>query len=392
VSAGVCTCGRALFSRADGTPICSVCLNEPGPGSCKCDPVPGSVGDADPVPGPVGEADPVAAVLGVGGVRAAPPETDGGEADGELAGLARLAASYAPVNWAAAWKDQPPDVDWLLEPVLEAGTINVMFAKPATGKSLLALEWSLNLTRQGRTVVYLDDENRVRDLVERLQAFGAEPGELDRLVLYSFAGLPPLDRPVGGLHLLAVAVTAGAHLVVLDTTSRMVAGGENDADTFLQLYRCSLAPLKRRGITVLRLDHPGKDSDRGQRGSSAKDGDADTIWRLTEEKDGLRYKLHRDKSRTSHGGDADLTARRRYGPLRHEITVADKDREQTAVGQLCGQLDRLGVPPSAGRDRCRTALNEAGIAVGNDLLAEVVRLRKFGLNRPGQDLSAGDSS
>ena len=228
--------------------------------------------------------------------------------------------------------------------------------------------------------------------MERLQAFGAEPAELDRLMLYSFAGLPPLDRGVGGMHLVALAVTAGADLVVLDTTSRMVAGSENDADTYLQLYRCSLAPLKRRGITVLRLDHPGKDTDRGQRGSSAKDGDADTIWRLTEETGDLRYKLHRDKSRSSHGGGSDLTARRRYGPLRHEISVPEKPREKTAVEQLRGQLDRLGVPPSAGRDRCRTALNEAGIAVGNALLTEVVRLRKYGLPCPGQDQSDRDSS
>jgi hypothetical protein len=270
--------------------------------------------------------------------RATPPGDD----------VSGLATRYTPVDWAAAWKDQPPDVDWLLEPVLETGTINVLFAKPATGKSLLALEWSLTLVRQDRTVVYLDDENRIRDLVERLQAFGAEPGELGRLVLYSFAGLPPLDRGIGGMHLVALAVTAGADLVVLDTTSRMVAGGENDADTFLQLYRCSLAPLKHRGITVLRLDHPGKDTDRGQRGSSAKDGDADTIWRLTEEKDGLRYGLHRDKSRSSHGDGANLTLHRRYGPLRHEISVPDGARVRTAAEQLSGQLDRLGVPPAPG--------------------------------------------
>jgi hypothetical protein len=307
-------------------------------------------------------------------------------------GLAVFAARYTPVDWAAAWKGQPPEVDWLLEPVLEAGTVNVLFAKPATGKSLLALEWSLTLARQGRTVVYVDDENRVSDLVERLQAFGADPAELDRLVLYSFAGLPPLDRSVGGMHLVALAVTAGADLVVLDTTSRMVAGSENDADTFLQLYRCSMAPLKRRGITVLRLDHPGKDTDRGQRGLSAKDGDADTIWRLTEDKDGLRYRLHRDKSRSSHGDGADLTAHRRYSPLRHEITVPDKAPEKTALGQVCGQLSALGVPPSAGRDRCRTALNEAGIPISNALLNDVVRHRKYGCNCPGQDQSAGDSS
>lgn len=288
-----------------------------------------------------------------------------------------LAARYVPVDWETAWKAQPDFVEWLIEPFLEAGTVNALFAKAGTGKSLLALEWALRLARDERTVVYIDDENRVSDVVERLQAFGAVPSELSRLLLYSFAGLPPLDTPAGGAHLLALADAVGAALVVLDTTMRMVEGEENDADTFQQLYRCSLVPLKSRGITVLRLDHPGKDENRGQRGSSAKDNDVDTVWRMTEQTQGRAYRLHREKNRTGHAGDSgDVHVERRYAPLRHEWTCPDSGREKGLVGQLAGQLDRLGVPPSAGRDRCRTVLNEAGIPISNALLADVVRYRK----------------
>jgi hypothetical protein len=161
-----------------------------------------------------------------------------------LAELARIASRYAAVNWHDAWKAQPAEIEWLIEPFLEAGTVNALFGPPGTGKSLLTLEIALRLVREGRTIVYVDDENRVNDLVERLQAFGATPGELDRLQAYSFAGLPPLDTTGGGLHLLAIAATANAHLVVLDTTSRMVQGKENDADTYLQLYRHTMIPLK----------------------------------------------------------------------------------------------------------------------------------------------------
>lgn len=287
--------------------------------------------------------------------------------------LAQIASRYTPVDWTEAWGGQPAETDWLFEPVLETGTVNALFAKPGTGKSLLALEIALALVRRGRTVVYVDDENRIVDLVERLQAFGASPAELGRLRLYSFAGLPALDTPLGGAHLLALAATGEAALVVLDTTTRMVAGRENDADTFLQLYRCSLVPLKSRGITVLRLDHPGKDGDRGQRGSSAKDGDVDTIWKMTEVTKGLKYTLHRDKSRSGHGDAEDLILRRHYEPLRHEWTCPDS----SPMDKIIGQLSQLQVPPSAGRDRCRTALAKAGIPVSNDLLTAVVRKRKL---------------
>lgn len=369
------------------------------PGSCRCEPVP----SADEPGGVPEAADPeAAAVLEVAALGAdddegwPPPEDeppgDDAAGPGGLAdhpGLAAIAAKYTPVDWGTAWKNQPEEVQWLIEPILEAGTVNVLFAKVDTGKSLLALELSLRLVRDGHTVVYVDEENRVTDVVDRLKAFGAEPGELDRLLFFSYAALPSLDTVTGGVHLLAVAVAAGASLVILDTTTRMVQGRENDSDTFLALYRCSLVPLKSRGITVLRLDHPGKDEARGQRGSSAKDGDCDTIWRLTEVVKNLKYRLRREKNRSGHAPDSgDLAVERRYDPVRHPWAVPDRSAEKEAVGQLCGQLDRLKVPPSAGRDRCRAALNEAGIPISNDLLAEVVRQRRFA---PDSSRTAGQS-
>lgn len=296
---------------------------------------------------------------------------------------------YTSVDWHKAWENQMDEVDWLIEPVLETGTVNVLFAKVSTGKSLLALEWSLRCVRAGYTVVYVDEENSVRNVVERLKAMGAGPGELDRLMFYSFAGLPALDTSAGGTDLLAIVEAAGANLVILDTTTRMVQGKENDSDTFFQLYRCSLQPLKARGITVLRLDHPGKDETRGQRGSSAKDGDCDTIWRLTETTQGLKYRLHREKNRLNRAPDAGtLEITRSYSPLRHSWPLPGQNGARTEIQRFCGQLDRLQVPPSAGRDRCRTALNEAGIAISNDLLSEVVKQRRFA---PDSSADSSDS-
>lgn len=294
-----------------------------------------------------------------------------------------IAAMYQPVDWREAWKGQPEDIDWLHDPWLERGTVNALFSPPGVGKSLLTLEVCLGLVRAASTVVYVDDENRIADLVERLQDFGATPDELDRLVMYSFAGLPPLDTDRGGLHLLALAEAAGADLIVLDTTSRMVAGKENDADTFIQLYRCSLVPLKGQGRTVLRLDHPGKDVEKGQRGSSAKAGDVDTIWKLTREGP-LNYRLDRLKSRSGHGPEV-INLGRRYAPLRHVWTCPD----DAAQNKIIGQLSDLGVPEDAGRGRCRAALKEAGIKVGNTQLEAAIRQRK---TAPGSSRAVGQVS
>ncbi len=266
-----------------------------------------------------------------------------------------FADKYTRVNWHSAFRSQPDEVDWLFPPLLEKGTINALFGKPGTGKSLLALNIVLELVRDGKTVAYFDDENRVEDIVERLKNFGASPGELDTLHMYSFAGLPPLDGTEGGEHLAGLAEHHKADLVVLDTTTRMVSGDENAANTFLQLYRCSLVPLKSRGITVLRIDHPGKDDHRGQRGSSAKSGDVDTIWRLFYESDGM-LALEREKSRSGHG-EAWIGVKRTEKPvLRHDWEALDHMPVTTEIEDWGARFDRWGVPRDAGRPALREEL------------------------------------
>jgi 5S rRNA maturation endonuclease (ribonuclease M5) len=293
-------------------------------------------------------------------------------AGGDEAGLAGIAGKYQPVNWHEAWSAQPAEVDWLVPGFIEAGTYAVLFAKAGTGKSLIILEVAADLAARGVTVLYIDDENRLVDVVERLQDMGREPGDLDRLRLYSFAGLPALDTPAGGQALEALAVAAGARLVILDTTSRMISGRENDADTFLQMYRCSIMPLRGRGIATLRLDHPGKDASKGQRGSSAKDGDVDHIWWL--EASGARgtFRLADEKGRTRHAEPA-FTIRRLSRPLRHEWKAAGPGDGNS----LARQLDDLGVPRDAGREKARAALHAAGVKAGTDDLRAALHARKL---------------
>jgi hypothetical protein len=77
--------------------------------------------------------------------------------------------------------------------------------------------------------------------------------------------------------------------------ARLVEGSENDADTYRNLYRFTLQPLKAMGITVLRIDHAGKDTGKGQRGSSAKNDDVDIVWQLKEDSHGVTLHLERQR-------------------------------------------------------------------------------------------------
>lgn len=307
----------------------------------------------------------------------------------EREAAAQISADFPALDWQAVWESAPDEIPWIVEPLIERGRLYAFFSPAKVGKSLLLLEIAAALAA-GRTilgnpgappmrVLYVDMENTAADLVERLTAYGYGPHDLKNLIYQSFPRLSALDSPLGGEQLRALAIHHEAELVVIDTVSRVIKGKENDSDTFHALYRYALAPLKGRGITVIRLDHAGKDEAKGQRGSSGKDSDVDAIWKMTKAgSTGLL--LERTASRTRHGPDR-ITLKRRFSPLRHEID-GEASYDQDAGGGDIGiiatitHLARLGVPLNAGRDVCRKALTGDGIKVGNGTLAAAVKQRK----------------
>lgn len=177
-----------------------------------------------------------------------------------------------------------------------------------------------------------------------------------------------------------LVASSKAQFVVIDTACRFVDGEENSNDTWQDLYRHTLAPLKKRHCTVLRLDHCGVDSTKA-RGGSAKRDDVDVEWRLevTGGKAGEHaVTLRCAKQRQPHyPGHVSLT--RTTSPLAHTMTATALDGADSGIDQVAAcmdTLDALGVPATAGRERAREALRGIGWRGSNDTLGEAVRLRK----------------
>jgi hypothetical protein len=205
------------------------------------------------------------------------------------------------------------------------------------------------------------------------------------LTYASFPPIRPLDTAGGGADLMAMVQEVEAHVVCLDTVSRFISGPENDADTWLSLYRHTLLPLKRAGIASVRLDHMGKDGERGARGSSAKTQDVDHVWELRAQGGGTLV-LKRTHTRTGIGPDAFVIVRQaqmdgnsyRPGCTRHVLMEYDR-MEQAAEGTvewLIQKIDDLGLPNDAGNPRTIAALAHAQIKIGKDKIATAVRMRK----------------
>ncbi|MFI5687847.1 AAA family ATPase [Streptomyces sp. NPDC051636] len=314
----------------------------------------------------------------------------------------RAAFGSGPSHLTSAFVDWDPffatnfgQVELLPGKLLAPGQQITIVGDGKAGKSLLVQEWLWRMAtgqsflgdrpQPPVSVLYVDAENGHQDIQERFLSYGGGPGRMGLLTYASFPPIRPLDTAGGGADLMQMVKEVEAQVVCLDTVSRFISGPENDADTWLSLYRHTLLPLKRAGIASVRLDHMGKDGERGARGSSAKTQDVDHVWELRAQGGGTLL-LKRTHTRTGIGPDAFVIVRQaqkdgnsyRPGCTRHVLMDYDH-MEQAAEGTvewLVQRIDDLGLPNDAGNPRTIAALAHAQIKIGKDKIAAAVRMRK----------------
>lgn len=284
---------------------------------------------------------------------------------------------FQPLDWAEL--EKAPTVEPVIPDLLYKGESGSLVAQGGTGKSLLMFDISVSLAL-GRPVlgapaanptkvVYLDMENPRGALVARLRSMGLDlPDVPDRLMFLSFPSLAPLDTPEGGRMLAAAAQLHEPELIVLDTISRLVEGKEDSADTWRDLYRYTMLPLRAQGRTVLRLDHQGHDTAKGARGSSAKRDDVDVAWIMKRSGNNIELKL--DKGRGLHHPEK-VELYRHQKPLRHLPAVAGGK-----VGECLEALDRLGVPLNTTRDEAASILRTNSYQFSNGVVGAALKARR----------------
>jgi hypothetical protein len=192
------------------------------------------------------------------------------------------------ISWGAAFAQTTEDRQWIIEGMVRQGDNVAVAGPPGSGKSLFFLNAAAHLAIGDEVVgfsrcdpmnvLYLDHENNRDDITLRLTDMGFHAEQLDRLRYASFPTLDPLDTRQGGRQLHRLTHALDADVLIIDTISRFVDGDENAADTWQNLYRHTIAPLKAVGRTVIRLDHTGRDESKDARGSSAKRDDPDAVW------------------------------------------------------------------------------------------------------------------
>lgn len=308
---------------------------------------------------------------------------------GSSSELGALGDTATPVDLRQLMSSEPPEQEWLVEPLLLARKLTSIVSKRGVGKSLLALDIVARLATGQATldqspsepvhIVYIDQEMGPDDLWGRLSDLGWDPDNplfdtlVDNLHYYQLVDLPPLDTRDGGEALENIVSSHDACLVVIDTVSRVIEGNEDSSDTFRNMFRHSLTRFKRAGVTMLLLDHLGKDASRGSRGSSGKEDALDVVWQLkTTSNEGLQ--LDCTKSRPG-GIPQRVTVMREHhnGILNHVVPTAFvPDR----ILELMERIDQLGLPVGAGTPTVQKALQEVGEGRRRTDIAAAVRFRK----------------
>lgn len=295
------------------------------------------------------------------------------------------------IDWHALWEEDDEE-DWILEPLIAKRRGIVIYSPPKVGKSLFSLEMAVHISigdswlgvniDAPHNVLYVDYENDPRgDTRSRLQAMGYGPDDLTNLKMLSFPSLDGLDTAKGAQQLLAACRVYGCDIVIIDTISRAVDGDENENDTWLAFYRQTGLLLKQNEITMVRLDHTGKDESKGQRGGSAKSGDVDAIWKLSKiTDDGSKLQLKLDDARMQITERTLILDRVNDPHLFHKVAGAGQMAAWDAkVNEIIEILDDHDADKSIGRGKARDLLKAIGVSASNDVLTEAIRQRK---NRP----------
>lgn len=290
------------------------------------------------------------------------------------------------INWDQFWTQTHDDEQWIAWPLIPRGRTVSLYAPAKAGKSTILLavitaaitgQQPLGNNTHPQTpcnILYLDYEMSTADLHERLTQLGYGPGsDLTRLHYALLPTIPALDTPEGGQHLHNLATSLNVDAVVVDTIGRAVQGEENSADTIRAFYRHTAQPLKASGISVLRTDHAGKDTDKGQRGTSAKNDDVDIVYKLTRNNTGVT--LQRTHSRITWAPDNIPITYTENDNGTVTVTITPRHTYPDGTNQLAELIDQLNIPEGTSARQTERHLREQGHKYRSTLIRAAVQLR-----------------
>lgn len=194
----------------------------------------------------------------------------------------------------------PPEM--LISDLLQRDSLAWLQGKPGSGKTFIGVDIAGSVAtgqswHEGRAVVrgrvlYVIAEG-VHGLRPRVRAWEAR-NVVMRGVIFLPLAIQMLDRiDLGGLALRVAEIQPS--LIILDTQARMSVGADENSARDMGLYVEALEQLRMAsGACVLSVHHEGRGGDH-MRGSTALEGAATTVMRVTKDGDALQLECVKQK-------------------------------------------------------------------------------------------------
>lgn len=184
-----------------------------------------------------------------------------------------------PLIRASELTAKPTPIDWLLEDIIEQGSLDLFFGEPSSGKTLIVLDWAFCMaagidwherrTKQTDVVVIAGEGHS--GMKRRLRALEIKYGMKapERL----FISERPADfmdsQNIARVADTIKAVCSNPGLVIIDTLHRNMTGDENSSQDIGQFISNIDELLKPLGAAVLIVHHSGHGQKDRSRGSSS---------------------------------------------------------------------------------------------------------------------------
>jgi RecA-family ATPase len=180
-----------------------------------------------------------------------------------------------------------PQTDWLVEDFLVRSEAAALVGDGGVGKSFITMALALAVAGGDKEflgmplkahgpVLYVDEENSMGLVLQRLHALGFEPDKhLPNLEYLWYAGVDLLNEPE---KLLEEALDLEPVLVIADSLSRVAIGADENSNTDMtRLMRQGVIPIAREtGAAVVLVHHTARDGN-GPRGATSIRNSADQV-------------------------------------------------------------------------------------------------------------------
>ncbi|MGJ0487009.1 MAG: AAA family ATPase [Methylomicrobium sp.] len=210
-----------------------------------------------------------------------------------------------PLVRASELTAQPMQIEWLLENILEQGSLNLLFGEPGAGKSLFALDWAFCIAAgmawytyrtQPTDVVVVAGEGyagmarRLKALEQKYQRKASE-----RLLISQRPAQLLDENQARWVAETIKALCPNPGLIIIDTLHRNMEGDENSSQDIGKFISHMDQYMKPLGAAVLIVHHSGHNDKQRSRGSSSIRAAMDGEFSATKNEDGITLTCHKAK-------------------------------------------------------------------------------------------------